>query len=391
MRTTLTENAGLPASVLWTLAIVAGVTVANIYYNQPLLNLISHELGVSEFQTGLIAMVTQTGYALGLLFIIPLGDLFQRRRIILTSFTLLTVALLATAFSHHIGLIMAASLLTGTCSVMPQLFIPIAAQYSEPSRKGRNVGIVVSGLLTGILASRVVSGFVGEWLGWREMYLIATVLMLVCMVVVWKTIPEIQTNFQGTYRGLMRSLLTLVRQYPQLRTAAARAALAFGSFLAMWSCLAFKMSQAPFYASSHIIGLLGLCGVAGALSASFVGRYVKQVGVERFNYIGCGFLLLAWSCFYWGNQSYAGIIAGILLIDIGMQCIQLSNQTCIFELNPKASNRINTIFMTTYFIGGSTGTFLGNLGWKWMDWPGVVLMGVLLTAGSLAITIFHRK
>ena len=158
----------------------------------------------------------------------------------------------------------------------------------------------------------------------------------------------------------MKSLLSLLKQYPELRIFSVRAALAFGSFLAMWSCLAFKMGQAPFFANSDVIGMLGLCGVAGALTASFVGRYVKRVGVRRFNFIGCGLILLSWLLFFAGENTYAGIIAGIIMIDIGMQCIQLSNQTSIFELNPRASNRINTIFMTTYFIGGSMGTFLAR-------------------------------
>lgn len=364
MKQPLKENGGLPASILWTLAIVAGISVANLYYNQPLLNMIRHDLGVSEFKTNLIAMVTQIGYAIGLFFIVPLGDLYQRRKIILTNFALLIVSLLAIASSHSVNLILVASLFTGICSMIPQIFIPIAAQFSRPENKGRNVGIVVSGLLTGILASRVVSGFVGELFGWREMYYIAAGLMLACAVIILKVLPEIQPNFKGRYVSLMKSLLSLWREFPQLRVYSVRAALSFGSFLAMWSCLAFKMGQAPFFADSDVIGLLGLCGVAGALTASFVGKYVKQVGVRRFNFIGCGLILLSWLLLSTGENTYAGIIAGIITIDIGMQCIQLSNQTSIFELAPRASNRINTIFMTTYFTGGSLGTFLAGSFWQ---------------------------
>lgn len=183
----------------------------------------------------------------------------------------------------------------------------------------------------------------------------------------------------------------MVKEFPQLRIYSIRAALNFGSLLAMWSCLAFKMGQAPFFANSDVIGMLGLCGVAGALTASFVGRYVKRVGVRRFNFIGCGLILLSWLLFFVGENTYAGIIAGIIMIDIGMQCIQLSNQTSIFELNPRASNRINTIFMTTYFIGGSMGTFLAGSFWQLYGWHGVIGIGVLLTGISLLITIFFKK
>ena len=169
MKLELKENGGLPAHILWTLAIVAGVSVANLYYNQPLLNIMRHELEVSEFKTNLIAMITQIGYALGLLFIVPLGDLYRRKNIILTNIFLLIFSLQANAKAPNIYIIWAASLITGICSMIPQIFVPIASQFSRPENKGRNVGVVISGLLTGILASRVVSGFVGEVRGWREM------------------------------------------------------------------------------------------------------------------------------------------------------------------------------------------------------------------------------
>lgn len=391
MKQLLKENGGLPASILWTLAIVAGISVANLYYNQPLLNMIRHELNVSEFKTNLIAMVTQIGYAVGLLFIVPLGDLYQRKNIILTNFSILIVSLLTIALAHNIHLILFASFFTGVCSIIPQIFIPIASQFSRPENKGRNVGIVISGLLTGILASRVISGFIGELFGWREMYYIAAGLMFICAIIVLKVLPDIRPNFAGKYSDLMKSLLSLLKEFPQLRIYSIRAALNFGSFLAMWSCLAFKMGQAPFYANSDVIGLLGLCGVAGALTASFVGKYVKRVGVRRFNFIGCALILSSWLLLFAGENTYFGIVAGIIMIDIGMQCIQLSNQTSIFELSPRASNRINTIFMTTYFIGGSLGTFLAGTFWHLYGWHGVIVIGAILTGISLLITILSKK
>lgn len=391
MNAELKENAGLPAHILWTLAIVAGISVANLYYNQPLLNLMRADLGVSDFQANLIAMITQIGYALGLLFIVPLGDLYRRKKIILVNFFLLVFALLTMALAENIYTVWAASLVTGVCSMIPQIFVPIASQYSRPEHKGRNVGVVISGLLTGILASRVVSGWVGELLGWREMYFIAAGLMCICAFVVLKVLPDIRPTFEGRYSTLMKSLFHLLRDYPALRIYSIRSGLAFGAFLAMWSCLAFKMGNAPFYADSDVIGGLGLCGIAGALTASFVGKYVKRVGIRNFNFIGCSLILSAWASLYWGGNSYAGIIAGVLLIDIGMQCIQLSNQASIFELCPSASNRVNTIFMTTYFVGGSMGTFLAGSFWHVGGWVGVTAVGILLTSSSLAITLCSKK
>lgn len=385
------ENEGLSASLLGTLAVVAGMSVANLYYNQPLLNLIRYDLGVSEFQSNLIAMITQVGYALGLFWIVPLGDLYPRKRIVLVNFVCLMLALLVMATAHHIYVVWFASWIIGVCSMVPQIFVPIASQFSRPEHKGRNVGMVISGLLTGILASRVVSGWVGDLWGWRTMYVVAAVLMGFCALAVLRVMPDIRPSFSGKYRQLMSSLVSLVCDYPALRIYALRSGLAFGSFLAMWSCLAFKMSGEPFYAGSDVVGYLGLCGIAGALTASFVGQAVKQVGIRRFNYLGCVLFLLAWvSLAVWGN-TYVGIIAGVLLIDVGMQCIQLSNQTRIFELCPSASNRVNTIFMTTYFAGGSLGTLLAGYSWEIVGWIGVVWTGVGLIAGSFLLTQLGSK
>lgn len=391
MKQELKENQGLPASLLWTLAIIAGISVANLYYNQPLLNRISRDLQTSEFTANLIAMITQIGYAIGLLFIIPLGDLFKRKTIILINFTVLIVSLLTIALTPYIHLFLFASLLTGICSVMPQIFIPIAAQFSTPKTKGRNVGMIVSGLLTGILASRVVSGIVGEYLGWRFIFFVAAGMMVICLIIIMRVLPDMPCNFKGKYSDLMKSLFSLVIEYPQLRISSLRAGIAFGSFLALWTSLAFKMGQAPFFAGNNIVGLLGLCGIAGALTASYIGKYVHVLGVKRLNYIGCGLIFVAWFSLYFGQDSYVGIITGIFIIDIGMQCIQLSNQTTIFALNPKAANRINTIFMTTYFIGGSVGTFLAGTFWHWFGWQGVVGTGIALTACSFMINIFAKR
>lgn len=382
----LKENEGLPLSLLWTLAVIAGVSVANLYYNQPLLNLIREDLHATDFGANLIATLSQAGYACGLLFIIPLGDMVRRKRIVLVSFALLVCSMLTIAAAPDIRVVWAASVLTGVCSVMPQIFIPIASQYSTPETKSRNVGIVLSGLLTGILASRVVSGVVGELWGWRAIYYIGAGLMAACVVVVWRVLPDVSSAYRGTYAGLMRSVFGLVRRHAAMRVCAGRAALAFGSFLAMWSALAFKMSEAPFHAGNDVIGLLGLCGIAGALTASGIGGYLRRFGVRRFNLVGAALQLAAWLLLWLGADSYAAIVGGIVLIDIGMQCIQLSNQSLCLSLEPGAANRANTVFMTTYFVGGTAGTLLSGTAWSLAGWQGVVAVGAVLTLGSLAVT-----
>lgn len=390
MKQKLIENQGIPGYLLLILAIISGLAVANLYYNQPLLNDICRDLRVSEFTANLIPMVTQIGYALGLLFIIPLGDLYSRRRIIVINFSLLSISMLSIALSESIWFVLASSLVTGICSVMPQIFIPIASQFSRSEDKSKNVGILVSGLLTGILGSRVISGMVGEYWGWRTMYYLAAVIMFVCIFIVLKVIPDMSVNYKGTYKDLMHSLLTIFRQRPDIRLSSLRAGLCFGSFLALWACLAFKLSGAPLYAGNNVIGLLGLCGVAGALTASIVGRYVRILGVKRLNYIGCMIIMFSWAIMYIFQDTYLGFIIGIMLIDIGMQCIQLSNQTYVLTSVPNAANRVNTIFMTTYFVGGALGTFLAGLFWQEMQWEGVVTVGVSLTLLSLLITRFSK-
>lgn len=391
MKKLLEENKGLPASLLWTLAVIAGISVANLYYNQPLLNKISEHLGVSEFTANLIPMTTQIGYALGLLFIIPLGDLHSRRTIIVVNFLLLAASMFCIGMAQDIRFILSASLITGICSVMPQIFIPIAAQFSEPDKKAQNVGSVLSGLLTGILGSRVVAGIVGEYWGWKTIFFIASALMIACIFVILRMLPDMPSNFKGTYRGLMTSVFTLFKENATLRMVSVRAGFCFGSFLTLWACLAFKMSGAPFHAGNNIIGMLGLCGIAGALTASTAGKYVKRLGVRRFNYIGSLIMIGSWMLVYLFQNSYAGIIAGIILIDIGMQCIQISNQTCALSLAPHASNRVNTIFMTTYFLGGSLGTFLAGTCWHHFGWAGVAGAGICLAGASLLITLFGKN
>lgn len=387
----LIENKGIERSLLLMMAVIAGLTVANCYYNQPLLEMIRHDMGVSQHEANLITVVTQIGYALGLCFLIPMGDLYSRRRIIVINMSVAAVMAVFIAFSQRVWIVWGASLLLGACSVIPQFFIPIAGQYSEKKNKGRNMGIVLSGLLTGILASRVVSGYVGEWLGWREMFIIAALIMIVCLILTLKIMPQIDCNYVGTYRGLMKSVFHIVASNARIRLYAIRAAFSFGSMMAIWSCLAFRLAQAPFFSGSEMVGTLGMCGIAGALAASGLGKLVNQWGIRKLSLYGACLQLVAWTTAYLFGDTYMGLIVAIILVDIGLQCLQLSNQSgCIQEM-PEASNRANTIFMTTYFIGGSFGTYCAGLAWTHEGWMGVCAVGAVLAAISLSITICSTK
>lgn len=387
----LEPNQGIPRHIILLMSAMAGLTVANLYYVQPLLEMIRTDLGTSDSQANMIAVITQVGYALGLLFIVPTGDLFSRRRIIVVCMVIAALMTLTIGLTTSIHTIWAASLAMGACSIVPQLFIPAAGQFSRPEHKSRNMGFVLSGLLIGILAARVVSGMVGEWFGWRTMYYIAGAVIIVCLALTLWTMPEMQRNFKGSYAGLMRSVGRIFLDHPTIRANAVRAAFGFGSTLSFWACLAFHLAGDPFYSGSDAVGYLGLCGVASATVASGIGKYIPRYGTRRFCIVGSICQIVAWIVAYAYGYTYTGLIASLILVDSGLQCLQLSNQSACIQEVPEASNRVNTIFMTTYFIGGSLGTFCAGQGWQIAGWMGICAIGILFAAASLAITVAKRS
>lgn len=387
----LEDNKGIPRSMLVMMAIVSGFTVANLYYNQPLLELIRTDIGIGEIAANMITVITQIGYALGLFFIIPMGDLYSRRKILIVNMLIAAVMGVTIGVADNVWLIWIASIFLGACSVTPQLFIPIAGQYSKPENKARNMGFVLSGLLTGILVSRVISGFVGEYLGWREMFFIAAGLTTACLLVTIGMMPDMKHNFRGNYRLLMYSVWRIFLRHPQIRLNSIRAAFGFGSMLSIWSCLAFHVAQPPLNGGSDMVGMLGLAGLAGAIAASNIGKYIPKFGVHRFSIAGASFQIIGWVAAFMFGYSYIGLVVAIILVDIGSQCQQLSNQSgCIQEI-PHASNRANTIFMTTYFIGGSLGTLCAGLGWNNAEWTGVCLIGAGFSLFSLLISMISKR
>lgn len=375
----------LAKSTLWLMAVGAGLVVANNYYNQPLLGMIAKEFGESEAAVSRVAMFTQIGYAAGLLLIIPLGDMFKRKKIVLTDFIFIILSLLIFAFSKSLSVMIAASFFIGLTSVVPQIFVPIAAQLSAPEEKGRNVGIVMSGLLIGILASRVFSGLLGEYLGWREVFYIAAGMMVVLGVLIAWLLPDMQPTFKGTYSQLMGSIFRYTKEIPTLRLASLRGALGFGSFSIFWTTLTFRLEQAPFFQGSDVAGSLGLVGIVGALAASVTGSVSGKVNKNKIILIASLLMLLSWGIFGFSGNTYIGLIAGIILLDMGLQGMHVTNQTIVFSTHPEASNRLNTVYMVSYFIGGSVGTFLGGIAWQYYGWNGVVGVGGLLVLLCLSV------
>ncbi|MBQ0060828.1 MAG: MFS transporter [Bacteroidales bacterium] len=384
-------NEGIASWLVTLLAIMAGVSVANLYYCQPLLNMIREDMLLTEFQVNLMPVCTQVGYALGLLFIIPMGDLYNRRSTILVLFSLLIFSLLGIATAGNAMMLLAGSFITGFCSVAPQVFMPFVSLFARPEEKERKVGFILSGLLSGILGSRIISGYVGHLYGWRTMYVIAAILIFISAIILLKTFPYVEPTFKGKFRTLMTSIISLARQHPKALTYSIRAGLTFGSFLSLWACLAFRMKEAPFFQGSDVVGLLSFFGIAGALTASNVGKYIPRFGIERFNYFGALLMLGTWVMLTFVHNTYIGIIAGIILLDIGMQCVQLSNQSATMKLSPTAASRMNTIFMVTYFVGGSLGTFLAGTLWSKYGWMGTTSSGMLLIGLAIVFSLLVRN
>lgn len=376
-------QSGISKTVIWSMSIISGLVVANNYYNQPLLGLIAKDFSVSESAAGKISVLTQLGYAFGLLLIVPLGDKFLRKKLILIDLVLVFGALLWMTFATELWMLYAASLLIGTTSVIPQLFVPIAAELSLEKDKAANIGLVVSGLLLGILLSRFVGGIVGELWGWRSMFGIAAGLMLLVWVFVYKMLPEVQPNFKGTYFELMNSVLQLAKTQPILQLASFRGAMAFGSMCALFTTLVFHMERPPFEVGASVVGSFGLAGAVGALAAAKVGSLQNRMSINRIILYALLILIGSWGFTYFAGNTYWGLIIGVILIDLGVQSSHIMNQTNYFSLKTNAVNRLNTVYMVSYFIGGSLGTFFASLAWQYAQWEGVCFVGI--TMGLLAL------
>ena len=367
------------------MAICTGLIVANIYYNQPLLVLISKDLKIPESLGGSIAYCTQAGYALGLLFFVPLGDKVERKGQILVMTGSTVAALILAAISPSLWCLQLASILIGATSVVPQLILPLAAQLSSPSRTGKIIGTIMSGLLIGILLSRTLSGFVGGWLGWRGMFWVAAGIGTILLLLMRATFPHSRPSFQGSYISLMRTLWTLVKEQPILREAASINALAFATFGMFWTTMVLHLSGAPFHYPSHLIGMFGLAAAAGALAAPLVGGSADKGNPRVAIGYGLALLMLSFILLYVFRSAVIGMIAGIVLLDLAMQCIHISNQSRVYALLPNARNRLNTVYMTVSFTGTSAGSAIGLKVWDMGGWPAVCAAGVALTAAAFLI------
>ena len=379
------EERRLTNPLLYLMAVGAGLVIANLYYNQPLLHQIAETYQVSASAVSNIPLSTQLGYALGLLLIVPLGDKFSHKRIMMVDFAVIVLSLLLAATANSLTLLIITSFFIGFSSVVPQLFVPMAALLADDKNQGRAIGIVMSGLLIGILGSRLISGLVGEYFGWRSMYYLAAGLMVVYWTILYYKLPELHPDFKGSYSSLMKSIGHYFRKEGSVRRAALRGGLGFAAFSAFWTTLVFLMEDSFGYGSA-VTGSFGLLGILGALAASAVGKISDRVNKEQLITVSTLVMILSWGIFLVSENSIVGLIVGVLLVDLGLHALHITNQHIIFSKNPEARNRVNTIYMVGYFTGGAIGTITGALAWETYQWPGVCVLGLTY---SVLILVFH--
>jgi predicted MFS family arabinose efflux permease len=343
------------------MATVAGFAVANIYYNQPMLADIARTFEAAPHHAGLVATFTQIGYALGMPLFVPLADFTERRRLVTLLFLAAAVSLALAAAAPTLAWLVLASLLIGITSVIAQILLPFAAEIAPPHKQGRTVGAILSGILLGILLARALSGFVAGRFGWRAMFWLGAVISLAACAAVRARLPQLPPRPTATYGELMRSLATLFRELPALRQASTIAALFFAAFSAFWTTLVFRLEAPPYHYGSEAAGLFGLIGV----------------------------VLLSFVIFAVAGAWLWGLVAGVILLDAGIQAAQVANQSSVLSLRPDARGRINTIYMLFYFGGASIGSLIGSWAWSRWNWPGVCVAGMALMALAAAV-LFRR-
>ncbi len=375
------------------MAVCTGLIVANIYYIQPLIILVAHEFKLPQNVAGSATYLTQAGYASGLLLFVPLGDMLERKKQIIATLVLAIIALIGAALAPSFWLLQVACFMVGLGSIIPQLILPLSASLADPAQRGKVVGTIMGGLLVGILLSRTLSGAIGEWLGWRSMFWIASALCLSLTFLIYKRFPVTKPAFKGSYLSLVRSLLTLIKTQPILRESTSISMTCFAVFGSFWTTMVLLFANQPFHFTTDKIGLFGLAGAAGALAAPLVGRFADKGDLRVTIGYGLVIYIVSVVLLYFTRESVIGCVAGIVLIDIAQQCVHVSNQTRIYTLIPEARNRLNTVYMTFSFASTACGSAIGLFLWKHYGWAGVSAgnTGILFVGFTIYLLTYKRR
>lgn len=361
--------------MIWFLALLCGISVANLYYVQPLEVQIATTFGVSAHAAGMTATATQLGYAAGLLLIVPLGDQWERRKLLLIMLVASAVTLVITAAAPLYEIVLPALFLVGATSIMSQLVIPYAAHLTAPEEQSHVIGLLLSGLLTGILVSRTVSGFLGSYFGWRSVYALAALVVLAMACIVWYKLPKSPVTTTLTLSRLFASFPSLIRSQPILREASFNGFCMFASFSAFWTSLIFLLESPYYQLGAKEAGLFGLLGVGGILAAPYIGKMAHATSPRLPIAIGIIAMICAYIVFLFGYHSLIAIGVGVILLDIGNQCGQVSNMARVQALGDAVRSRNNTVFMVSYFLGGAIGSYIGTGAYEQLGWGGVCFVG----------------
>ncbi|MBZ9774193.1 MFS transporter [Mesorhizobium sp. CO1-1-8] len=368
--------AGLSRLTALIFAIACGLSVANVYFAHPLLDAMAHDFAIAPASVGIVVTVTQIGYGLGLFFIVPLGDLFDRRKLIAGQAILSAVALVAVGVAPNAAMLLASLALVGLLAVVVQVLVAFAADLAVPSQRGRAVGTVTSGVILGILLARFASGVVADFAGWRWVYLVSAMLTLVMAMVLYLILPRHEAERPRTpYPRLLASVLLLFAQEPLLRARAVLAMLIFASFNVLWAPLVLPLSAAPFSLSHTEIGLFGLAGVAGALGARWTGGLVDRGRGQLVTGLSLLLMMAAWLPIAFMGISLWLLVAGIVMLDLAIQAVHVTNQSLIFARRPDARSRLVGGYMIFYSIGSALGSIASTMAYGAMGWSGVCVLG----------------
>jgi len=376
------DNHGPNRRIVWLLALSTGCIVANIYYVQPLLADIARDFGLSVAQIGIVAMLTQIGTGLGMLFFVPLGDKYERRTLISTLLVGESLALAFVASARNVVWLSVACFCVGAAAATVHVIVPLAAHLAPPKERGRIVGTVLSGLLIGVLLARTFSGITGAQFGWRTVYWFGSALMLGLAVTLRISLEKSEPKISVKWTTLMRSVWSLAREHAMLREAALLACVLFMSFTALWTTLVFLLRTPPYHYGTTTAGLFGLLGASSAAAAPIVGRLSDKHGPERSILVAIIATLSGYVLLLFFGRVLAGLIAAIALVDVGVQSGHVANQSRIYSLAPEARSRINTFYMVAFFVGGALGSYLGPLGFNSGGWTGfcAIPIGALIFA-----------
>jgi len=376
---------GLDTAVLALMAIATGLAVASNYYAQPLLHKIGEEFSLSNDVAGLVVTVAQLAYAVGLCLIVPLGDMFERRNLIFCMILLSAGGLLVTALAPGFMLVLAGTALTALLSVVAQVLIPYAATLAGPRSGGKAVGTLMTGLLLGILLARTVAGVLSDLGGWRLVYWVAALLLLAMAFVLRRILPSHPVARAGVgYPELLASVARLFREEPLLRSRAMLGALVFMTLSVLWTSMTFLLANPPYGYSESTIGLFGLAGAVGALAAAPIGRQADRGQAARSTRIGLALLLASWLPLALAPHSIVALLAGILVLDLAVQAVHISNQSSLYRLRPEARSRLTAAYMTAFFVGGASGSLVSAWMYTRAGWNGVVAAGALSSLAALA-------